>query len=244
MRPLIYHPSSCGGGDANGDCLVNILDLARMSSRFGAECGDPNWDRPSNFNDDRVLNFLDLTITGGNFDRSCPTPWSGDPVVRGGESMTAKMNLSPSPLHLPPGGTGGLNLNVSGAAGLFGAEAHFTFDPGVIRVIDADPGQEGTQVALGDLLAPNFVAMNQANNVAGTVDIALTQLAPMLPCDGDGALATITFEAVATGTSPVGFGELILADSDGGEIPAQVYEGTVEISPAVYHYTYLPIVMR
>ena len=158
--------------------------------------------------------------------------------------MTAEVNLSPSPLHLPPGGTGELNLNVTGAPGLFGAEAHLTFDPSIVEVVDADLGQEGTQVALGDLLSPDFVAMNQADNVSGTVDIALTQLAPTPPCQGDGTLATITFQAVATGTSPVGFEELILAHVEGTEIPADVYSGTVEIAPAVYHHTYLPIVMR
>jgi hypothetical protein len=43
-----------------------------MGSRFGSQCGDPDWDPLSDINADCVLNIQDLAIGGGNFGRECP----------------------------------------------------------------------------------------------------------------------------------------------------------------------------
>ena len=63
------------GGDANDDCLVNILDLAFMGARFGLSDGDLDFDPAADINDDSTIDILDLTVAGANFYEECPVDW-------------------------------------------------------------------------------------------------------------------------------------------------------------------------
>jgi hypothetical protein len=63
------------GGDANDDCIVNILDLSFMGARYGMQCGDPGWDGRADINNDCKVNILDLSAAGGNYNMTCPVPW-------------------------------------------------------------------------------------------------------------------------------------------------------------------------
>jgi hypothetical protein len=47
-------------GDANGDQVVNGLDLGLFRSAFGTAIGDANFDSFFDFNGDGVINGLDL----------------------------------------------------------------------------------------------------------------------------------------------------------------------------------------
>lgn len=80
-------------------------------------------------------------------------------------------------------------------------------------MVDGKRSKREVQLNLGDLLSPDLAATNSVDNTAGTIDIALTQLAPTPPSDGEGALVVITFQA-SVRTSPISFSELILADSE------------------------------
>lgn len=71
------------GGDVNGDCRINILDLGSIISKFGAsgvevqsdlpDCAD--LDEPRDINDDGMINIGDVAIAAGNWNKVCPTPW-------------------------------------------------------------------------------------------------------------------------------------------------------------------------
>ena len=63
------------GGDTNDDCVINILDLSFMGSRFMTSAGDANYDPRADINDDGEINILDLSVTGGNFMGTCPVNW-------------------------------------------------------------------------------------------------------------------------------------------------------------------------
>jgi hypothetical protein len=63
------------GGDANDDCVVNILDLSFMGARYGESCGDPGYNAQADINNDCIVNILDLTVAGGNYNMTCPVPW-------------------------------------------------------------------------------------------------------------------------------------------------------------------------
>ena len=69
-------PVTCLGGDTNDDCLVNILDVSLIGSRFGLSCADPNWDARADINNDCTINILDISMAGSNFGKTCPVPWS------------------------------------------------------------------------------------------------------------------------------------------------------------------------
>jgi hypothetical protein len=121
-------------------------------------------------------------------------------------------------------------IRIENATGLYGAEVHLAFDPARLEVQDADPDTEGVQIQAGDFPSPDFVVQNQADNTRGTIDYAVTQLAPKEAVDGSGILATVTVKGKDKGTSSLTFVGAKLANPDGQEIPSQTVDGQVEFA--------------
>ena len=88
-------------------------------------------------------------------------------------------------------------MRVADVQDLYGFEMHLRFDPAVVQVADSDPGTSGVQVAPGDFLSADFVVQNRADNQAGTIDFAVTQLNPSEPKSGSGTLFTVYFQGIA-----------------------------------------------
>ena len=139
--------------------------------------------------------------------------------------------VSPSHSYITNiGMTTTVEIRILGVTDLYGAEVHLMFDPTIVRVVDADLSSPSTvEVALGDFPYPDSVAQNVADNTAGTIDVAVAQWDPRPPCDGDGTLCTITFEALQWGISPVHFSSKLLADPIGLEIPSVSVDGEVAV---------------
>ncbi len=141
-----------------------------------------------------------------------------------------------------------VDIRIENVNGLYGADVRLTFDPALLAVQDADPGKAGVQIALGPLLTSGtpFVVINAADNVSGTIWLALTQLNPTLPVTGSGVLARITFKPVGpAGVSPIHFTQVELANRNGIAIPATTQDGTLNIqSGTPRKYIYLPLIMK
>ncbi len=97
---------------------------------------------------------------------------------------------------------------------LYAADVQLSFDPTELAVID----EEVTPV--NDLLQPDFVVRELADNETGLVWFAATQLNPTEPATGSGALFIFTFEVLSDGISDVTISEQILATRDADIIPA------------------------
>ena len=121
-------------------------------------------------------------------------------------------------------------IHIENATRLYGVEVHLAFDPARLQVQDADPNKEGVQIQAGNFPSPDFVVQNQADNAKGTIDYAVTQLAPREAVDGSGVLATVTVKGKDKGTSSLTFVGAKLANPDGQEIPSQTVDGQVEIA--------------
>jgi hypothetical protein len=103
------------------------------------------------------------------------------------------------------------------------------------------------EIIPGDFLDPfsQFVVVNEVYTPTGEIDFAVTQLYPAETRTGSGVLATVIFEALSEGTSPVDLVYVRLLDDtplDPLEIPTGMQDGEIEVRGA--HGVYLPLVLR
>jgi len=148
----------------------------------------------------------------------------------GAPSGVTVVGVDPAWQRIGPEGTTEVAIRIENVTRLYGAEVHLTFDPNYLEIQDADPDKPGVQLQTGTLPAPDFVVQNQAENVQGTIDYAVTQLAPREPVDGGGVLATITVKTKGEGTAWLAFTSAKLANPDGQQIPAETLDGEVVVT--------------
>jgi len=141
----------------------------------------------------------------------------------------AVLRVSPSTLEVKVGRQTTIDVEAAQVSDVYGIEIHISFDPSVLEVVDADSSEEGVQIEPGTFPSPDFVVRNAANNQAGTIDYAATQLPPSEPSDGDGVVARITFLAKRTATSEVRFDQFLLADYRGSGIQAVSQPGEIRV---------------
>ncbi len=58
-------------GDVNGDCTVNIFDLASVGLAYGSQPGSEGWNGKMDFNGDCAINIFDLAAVGLNYGNVC-----------------------------------------------------------------------------------------------------------------------------------------------------------------------------
>ncbi len=95
------------------------------------------------------------------------------------------------------------------------------FDTTIAQVVDQDLVSDGVQIQpLNTFLWPDWVVRNEANNSAGTMRYAGTQMNPHLPVDGSGPVARITFHGLQAGSFIMTWGTVELSDVYSNLIPA------------------------
>jgi LysM repeat protein len=140
------------------------------------------------------------------------------------------VGVDPAWQRIGPGGTTEAAIRIENVTRLYGVEVHLTFDPNYLEIQDADPDKPGVQLQAGSFPAPDFVVENRADNVQGTIDYAVSQLAPREPIDGGGVLITITVKTKDEGTSQLAFTAAKLANPDGQKIQAVTLDGEIVVT--------------
>jgi LysM repeat protein len=140
------------------------------------------------------------------------------------------VGVDPAWQRIGPEGTTEVAIRLENVTRLYGVEVHLTFDPNYLEIQDADPDKPGVQLQAGSFPAPDFLVQNQADNLQGTIDYAVTQLAPREPVDGGGILTTITVKTKGEGTSRLAFTGAKLANPDGQQIQVQTLDGEVVVA--------------
>jgi len=141
-----------------------------------------------------------------------------------------RMWLDPETLDLAPGDVATVKIQVDDVVELAGVEVHLTFDPALLEVVDADPSSEGTQIAHGDFLSPDFVVQNAVGPSKGTVDYAIAPMQLDKAASGSGVLARITFRALAEGETLIKISGALLADTAGRPIEVETGSSVAVIS--------------
>jgi hypothetical protein len=127
---------------------------------------------------------------------------------------------------------------------LYAVDIQMAFPPEKLQVVDAAATLPGVQIVpRNDLLWPDLLIRREADNLAGTVWYAATQLNPREPVSGSGALFAFTFTVVGEGTAEVVLLEMILATRDGDVIPAEVFGATYELRDDTTKL-FLPIILQ
>lgn len=140
------------------------------------------------------------------------------------------LHLVPTSGQLSVNGAGDVEIRLENANSLYGLQFYIQFDPAMLQVQDADPEREGIQIVPGALPAPDFAVRNIVDNSRGIIDYAVVQLNPREPAHGSGVVATIRFQGIGTGTSPLTFLQAKLADPDGQELPVQLLDARFEVN--------------
>lgn len=150
--------------------------------------------------------------------------------LQAGAQDAVDVRIFPATLTIPLSGTSDVAVEVVDVEGLYGFDLTLTFDPTVVEVVDANPDMQGVQVAFGTFLDPGLSVRNTADNTAGTVRYAMTQLNPSEAKSGTGTLIVVRLRGKAAGSSSLNLTALALAARDATEIPSAAQPGEVTIS--------------
>ena len=137
------------------------------------------------------------------------------------------IKVEPSVSSLQVNNTALVPVKVENIANLIAFEAHLSFDPNVLEVI---------QLNNGDFITADFIVQNTFDNTAGTIDYAVAQI-NRPPANGNGVLFEMVFRAKAHGQSPIRFREtqaapagVLLSNPNGTAIQVSLIIGSVSVS--------------
>jgi hypothetical protein len=146
-----------------------------------------------------------------------------------GQGQTAVVRSDPAVLEIGLGESATISIVLADARDVYGIDLRAAFDPQLVEVVDADPGSDGVQLTPGAFLRPDFVARNTADNAAGTLRYAITQVNPTQPASGTGVVLTVRFRGKAAGEAPLTLGPVEMADRQGQSLPVTVEHGTIRV---------------
>jgi hypothetical protein len=128
--------------------------------------------------------------------------------------------FDPQVVELEVGVTQTVSLMLYGVTDFYGVQMELRFDPTTIQILDANPGDPGVQVGIGDVLWPTQTTLDgfllqTVDNDEGRIDILASFAQPDPPFSGSGSLIHITFLTIDGGTSEWTFDNLVLTNSTG-----------------------------
>lgn len=139
------------------------------------------------------------------------------------------VRVAPATLTLAVGAASDVAVEVVDVQGLYGFDVQLSFDPSVVEVVDADPDKAGVQVSLGRMLDSGMAVRDSADNQAGTIHYAMTQINPSEAKSGTGNLIVIRLRGKAAGTTNLAFTSVDLARRDATAIDTAPQPGAVTV---------------
>jgi hypothetical protein len=153
-----------------------------------------------------------------------------------------QVTIQPASNTYKVGDTFTVEVWVEEVTDLYGADIRLQFNPAAFQVVDANPSQPGVQITvLSDLLKPGFVIHHEADNQAGTIWYANSQVNPASPASGSGALFSFGMSANFNGTFPLTVTSQQLSDQSANPIPATALGATYILTG---YNTFLPLIGR
>jgi len=139
--------------------------------------------------------------------------------------------VQPSASEVDVDDTVTVDVQIENVTDLYGVDFRLSFDPTLLEVQDADGNPaNGVQIQGGSFPAPNFVVKNEADNSAGTIWYAVSQMNPTEPISGTGVAASVTFQGLADGVSSVAFTYQKIVEKNGDQISATTQDGQITVT--------------
>ena len=191
-------------GDFNGDGDVTALDLIRNIPRWGTCLGDTQYDaiydlelvEQGNYcasTSDGCIDVSDIQRVAGRWHLGCggSQAHAGAPPWRAQRGIAPDLRISPptQTVNGNPGDLASVDLLVDNAVDLAAFEAGLSFDPAVLQVAGVEIGS-----FLQDTGRTRYDFVPRIDNITGRVDFGACTTGSVDAADGDGLLATITFE--------------------------------------------------
>ncbi len=128
---------------------------------------------------------------------------------------TALLSLDPQTTTAGPGENVVMSVQLESGTAAAGVDLYLAYDPAILLVVDQITGTNGVQILPGTCPQPDFVIVNEANVVSGTLQYAVVDTGVDSGCTS-GEVAEITFQCVGLVTSDVTFSpETELSDPEG-----------------------------
>lgn len=164
--------------------------------------------------------FLFLFITG---------MFLGFTAMSYGQAGLAVLSVNPTTIESPEVGEQfTISIDITNGIGVAGYQVTVNFDPTALKFISSE---NGNYIPAGAIVVPPLIMDDYI--IIGS--ISLSGAAP----DGDGTLASVTFEVVSTKTSTIELSDVLLPDADSSPLGYSTIDGMVT-APMVT----VPIVME
>ncbi len=142
------------------------------------------------------------------------------PLAREADAQSGmSLDVIPPTTEIYAGGSFEVTMQITGARDLYGLEVTCTVDPTVLA-------WQSSQ--FGDFFSQSLTGANGVDTDTGTWTGAISQKNPAPALSGDGLYATLTFDALAAGTTTITCDPLAV-DRDGGELAIVVNSDPLEV---------------
>jgi hypothetical protein len=155
------------------------------------------------------------------------SPAAGAPARAQG---IATVRPEPASLALQPGDVAEVAIRLENATDVYGIDVRAAFDPAVVEIVDADPDTAGVQMVEGAFPQPDLVALNAADNAAGTLRYVVTQINPTSPANGQGVIFSFQLRARAGGATELAVTLVEMADRDGNLLAVTTGLSTIQVT--------------
>lgn len=136
------------------------------------------------------------------------------------------LSIEPPSLLVQLGKSFSLDVRISGVADLFAFQFDLAFNP---FFLSAGSITEGPFLPSGG--TTSFIP-GTVDNTLGTITATADTLIGAIPgVNGSGVLASVDFQALGVGNSPITLSNVILLNSDINDIPVSIVDASITVTP-------------
>jgi len=196
------------------DCYVNTLDVVEATRAYGSYPGHAKWDGRADITNDYKIDIKDIAAIAKKSGWGGPPPFKPGPV---------QLVVNPATQTVEMGSSFAVNIDIANVSDLYGHEIKLSYNTTVLDCL---------QVIKGPFLTSAWPTLFTAktDEPGGIISISDALMANLTGVNGSGTLATITFNATATGKTALHLFDTQLANSWHQPIGHTAFDGTVEVT--------------